>query len=173
MLDIFGKDKEKGKAAVSSPSAAVSEKPAEPEKAPTSFSSPISSVIPKPVVKDAKSPKSSSTTLIARDTELKGDIKFTGSLEIEGRIIGNISAAAGSDSSVRILENGHVEGDVLVPKAIVNGDVKGNVYAACVELAAKARIEGNVHYESLEMTKGAQVNGSLVYSANPLAVKGS
>lgn len=139
------------------------------EKAPVSFNNPIDSVIPKPAMmnKDGKPGKSSSTTLVARDTEIFGDIKFSGNLEIEGHIVGNVTANPGSESSVRILENGQVEGDIQVPKTTINGDVKGNVRASTVELAAKAKIEGNVHYEALEMVKGAQVNGNLVYSLKP------
>ncbi len=141
----------------------------ETEKAPTSFNNPVSSVIPKPVAKETKTGKSSSTTLIARDTELFGDIKFAGNLEIEGHIVGNITANPGSEASVRILENGRVEGDVHVPKVTINGNVKGTVHSATLELAPRARIEGNVHYQTIEMTKGAQVNGSLVYAENGVA----
>ena len=153
---MFGKDKEKNS----------NDKAQEIEKPPTSFNNPVSSVIPKPAGKDVKSPKSSSTTLIARDTELFGDIKFAGNLEIEGHIVGNITANPGSEASVRILENGKVEGDIHVPKSVINGDIKGNVHSNTLELAAKAKIEGDVHYETLEMVKGAQVNGSLVYAEN-------
>ena len=139
------------------------------EKAPVSFNNPASSVIPKPaaLVKDGKLAKSSSTTLIARDTEIFGDIKFSGNLEVEGHVVGNVICNPGSESSVRILENGRVEGDIQVPRAAVNGDVKGNVRASTVELAAKAKVEGNVNYEMLEMVKGAQVNGNLVYTQKP------
>ena len=114
--------------------------------------------------KENKPVKSSSTTLIARDTEIFGDIKFSGNLEIEGHIVGNIIANPGAEASVRVLENGWVEGDVSVPKVIINGDIKGTVHSTMLELAGKAKVEGNVHYETIEMVKGAQVNGNLVYS---------
>ncbi len=158
---MFGRDKNEDK------------KDVELEKPPVSFNNPVGSVIPKPSVlgKDAKSVRGSSTTLVARETEIFGDIKFSGNLEIEGHIVGNVMANPGSESSVRVLENGQVEGDIQVPKATINGDVKGNVRASTVELAAKAKIEGNVHYEALEMVKGAQVNGNLVYTLKPEAAK--
>lgn len=132
------------------------------EKAPTSFNNVQNSVIPKKTTDANK--KSSSTTLIAKDTEIFGDIKFAGNLEIEGHIVGNLIANPGSEASVRVLENGRIEGDVNVPNTTVNGLVKGNVHASSLELAAKARVEGNVHYQSIEMVKGSQVNGSLVFS---------
>ena len=133
--------------------------------APTSFNNPQSSVIPKKTTDATK--KSSSTTLIAKDTEIFGDIKFSGNLEIEGHIVGNLVANPGSEASVRILENGRIEGDVNVHNTTINGLIKGNVHAANLELAAKARVEGNVHYQSIEMVKGSQVNGSLVFSDKP------
>lgn len=108
---------------------------------------------------------SSATTLIAKGTEIIGDIKFSGNLEIEGQVRGGIIAAGGGDASVRVLENGEVEGDIKVQSVIVNGVVKGDVYSSNhIELAGKAKVEGNVHYNLIEMVKGAQVNGSLVYN---------
>ena len=107
---------------------------------------------------------SDSTTLIAAGTEIHGDIKFAGNLEIEGRVVGDIVAAEGNVATVRVLEHGHVEGDLRVPVVVINGSVKGNVFSSeHVELAAKARVTGNVHYSLIEMVKGSQVNGSLLY----------
>lgn len=108
---------------------------------------------------------SNATTLIAKGTEIVGDIKFSGNLEIEGKVRGGIIAAGGGDASVRVLENGEVEGDINVPSVIINGVVKGDVFSSNhIELAAKAKVEGNAHYNLIEMVKGAQVNGNLVYN---------
>lgn len=138
------------------------------EKAPTSFSNNQSAVVPKAATKENKGGgKLASTTLIAKDTEIFGDIKFSGSLEVEGAIVGNITANPSAEASVRVLENGNVEGDLQAPKMMINGYVKGNVFAGNIELAAKAKVEGNVHYESIEMVKGSQVNGSLLFAEKP------
>ena len=110
------------------------------------------------------------TTLIAKGTEIVGDINFSGNLEVEGKVRGSIVATGAGEASARVLENGEVEGDIRVPSVIVNGAVKGDVYSSNhIELAAKAKVEGNVHYNLIEMVKGAQVNGSLVYSAGNTA----
>lgn len=106
-----------------------------------------------------------STTLISKSTKVVGDVHFSGNLEIEGRVKGNIFAEDGSDARVRIMEKGLVEGQINVPTIVINGTVKGDVHSGKhVELAAKAEVTGNVHYNLIEMVKGAQVNGSLVYS---------
>lgn len=102
-------------------------------------------------------------TLIGQQTEIKGDIIFSGGLHIDGKVEGNISARKEESEGVLTLsEQGSIKGDVRVPNIILNGTVEGNVYAeAYLELAIHARITGNVSYNVIEMTKGAEVNGSL------------
>lgn len=108
-----------------------------------------------------------STTLVSKSTQVVGDIHFSGNLEIEGRVKGNIFAEEGSDARVRIMEKGLVEGQINVPTIVINGTVKGDVHSGKhVELAAKAEVSGNVHYNLIEMVKGSQVNGSLVYNGS-------
>ena len=113
-----------------------------------------------------------STTLIAKDSEVLGDLKFTGDLEIQGVVRGNIIASGDKGASVRVVDGGRVEGEIRAPKVMINGEMVGDVYSSeHVELAAKAQIDGNVHYNLIEMVKGAQVNGSLFYADAQQAVK--
>ncbi|WP_237059522.1 bactofilin family protein [Microbulbifer sediminum] len=106
---------------------------------------------------------SNHTTLIARQTEVSGDLHFRGNLVVEGTVNGNVSAHSDSDARLQIVDGGKVEGEIRVPHVVINGNVKGDVYAVRhLELSAKAMVEGNVHYKLIEMVKGAQVNGSLV-----------
>ena len=106
-----------------------------------------------------------SITLISKSTEVVGDIHFSGNLEVEGRVKGNIIAEEGSDARVRVQDKGVVEGEINVPTVVINGHIKGDVHSSKhVELAAKAMVQGNVHYHMIEMVKGSQVNGNLVYS---------
>lgn len=98
-------------------------------------------------------------SFIAPHTDVVGDIRFTGGLHIEGRVTGNIVS---EDGALHV--HGEVIGEIRVPHIVVNGLVKGNVYAAeHVELAAKAVVHGNVYYKTMEMMLGAQVNGSLLH----------
>ena len=114
-----------------------------------------------------------STTLISKNTEIVGDIVFSGSLLVEGSVKGNICAVDGEDAHVRVMENGVVAGEIRVPTIVINGTVNGDVYSGKhIELAAKAVVNGNVHYELIEMVKGGQVNGSLVYNAKVPVKKG-
>lgn len=101
-------------------------------------------------------------TLIAEGTVIKGDISFSGGLHIQGHVAGNIRSDHES-SQLIIGETGVVEGEVKVPRVIVNGRVIGNVHSSeHLELAEKAEIEGSVFYKVIEMLMGACVNGKLV-----------
>ena len=104
------------------------------------------------------------TTLISAGTTVTGDIAFAGTTHIEGTVNGNISAEEGL---LTIAHSGRVEGDIRAPKVLIDGHVRGNVYAEQhLELASRAVITGNVFYSVIEMEKGSQVNGSLEYHPN-------
>lgn len=104
------------------------------------------------------------TTLIAPGTVIQGDVRFSGVMHLEGAVQGNI---ASKDGLLTVADNGDVEGDVHAARIVIDGNVRGNVYASeHLELAAGAVIEGNVFYQVIEMAKGAQVNGGLKHYAN-------
>lgn len=105
-------------------------------------------------------------TLISRQTEIIGDMRFAGELIVEGKIRGNIFADDESGALIRIAETGVVEGEIWVPSAVVNGLVKGDLHSSKhLELAAKAVVMGNVFYNLIEMVMGSEVNGSLLQIA--------
>ncbi len=111
---------------------------------------------------------SGATTLISRDTVVVGDLHFTGSLDVEGLVQGNIIAKEGKDALVRVVEKGCVEGEIRSPSVLINGMVKGDVYCTRqLELAPKGCVQGNVFYALLEMAAGSQVNGSLTHMVAP------
>ena len=104
------------------------------------------------------------TTLISRETVVVGDLHFTGNLDIEGLVQGNIIAKDGKDALVRVVDKGCVEGEIRSPCVLINGQVKGDVHSSQhLELAARGRVQGNVFYTLLEMAAGSEVNGSLTH----------
>ena len=103
-------------------------------------------------------------TLVSRNTEIVGDIHFSGELIIEGKVKGNIYAEDDSEALIRVAEKGAAEGEICVPSAIINGLVQGDVRSTKhVELAAKATVVGNVYYNLIEMVMGSEVNGNLMH----------
>lgn len=104
-------------------------------------------------------------TLVGPQSEVSGDIKFTGGLHIEGTIKGNVIAENDGKSLIQLSENGTIEGEVKAPFVVLNGVVIGDVHGGeHVELASKARVTGNVYYNLMEMAVGAEVNGKLVHT---------
>jgi len=112
---------------------------------------------------------SNETSLIARGTVIRGDLRFSGALHLDGRIEGAV-LAEGEDAVFTLSEQGQVQGDIHVSHAIINGSVLGDIHAAeRLELAPLARITGDVHYRTLEMAAGAQVNGRMSHRVEPVA----
>ena len=104
-------------------------------------------------------------SLIGENTEITGDLKFTGGLHVDGMVKGNIFAEVGSNSLLSLSDQGKIEGEIHVPYNIIDGAVNGNVYSSeHVELEARSRITGDVYYNLLEISGGAQVSGRLVYT---------
>ncbi len=102
-------------------------------------------------------------TLIGKAASVAGDVEFAGGLHLDGRVAGNVKADGDPASALSVSEHGSIEGSVDVPNVMLNGSVKGDIYAAGrVILGARARVLGNVHYGVIEMTLGAEIKGKLV-----------
>lgn len=114
-----------------------------------------------------KSNGASVDTLIGRQTELQGDIRFSGGLHIDGTVKGKIMADSDKNATLSISESGRIEGDVRVPNLVLNGIIEGDVHATQrITLSAHARVNGDVYYKVIEMSSGAMVNGQLVHESS-------
>jgi cytoskeletal protein CcmA (bactofilin family) len=103
-------------------------------------------------------------TLVGPNSRVNGDLHFEGGCHIDGTVKGSVSADLDSNSAVSISEDGGVEGSVTVSYVVLNGIVRGDVYAnQRVELGPTARVIGNVYYNLIEMAIGAEINGKLVH----------
>lgn len=103
-------------------------------------------------------------TLVGSNSKVNGDLHFRGGCHIDGTVNGNVSADPDTDSALSISDVGNVEGGVTVPYVVLNGIVKGDVFASQrVELGATARVIGNVYYNLIKMAEGAEINGKLVH----------
>ena len=107
--------------------------------------------------------RNAETSLISLGTIIRGDVRFTGTLHLDGRIEGAV-IGEGSSALFTLSEHGQVQGEVRVPHAMINGQVNGDIYASeRLELAPQARVIGDVRYNQLEMAAGAQVNGRMAH----------
>ena len=103
-------------------------------------------------------------TLVGANTRISGDLHFSGGCHVDGTVNGSVTADPDSKSALSISEGGNIDGGVTVPYVVLNGIVRGDVFAnQRVELGPTARVIGNVYYNLIEMATGAEINGKLVH----------
>lgn len=101
-------------------------------------------------------------SLIAQGTRIDGNIVFQAGLRIDGDVMGDIKAGEDLSSILVVSETASVTGEIHANHVIINGTIKGPVYAfELLELQPKAHIEGDVSYKALEMHQGAIISGQL------------
>lgn len=83
-----------------------------------------------------------------------GNIVCTGTVQIFGRVIGDIHAA-----NLLIGEGARVEGNVVAPETVVQGNFKGTIHSNSVTLQSTAVVDGEILKQSLTIEANAQFEG--------------
>jgi cytoskeletal protein CcmA (bactofilin family) len=98
----------------------------------------------------------SSKNVLANDVEIKGSIKFSHDLIIDGKIEGEVI----SDGSLTVGENALIKGEVKTRSVIIFGKVEGNitVQERC-ELKSNAILVGDISAGTLSIEEGATFMG--------------
>jgi len=112
------------------------------------------------------------TTLIDKDIVISGDTTYTGGIRVDGKINGNLKVH-GEEGSLLIMGYGSIiTGDVEVEKAIINGEINGNVKCRdYLELNTNAIVNGSIEYDIIEIHEGSKINGILKYIKNKKKIK--
>lgn len=112
--------------------------------------------------KTGDKPCSTIDTLIGANTEIVGNIFFTGGLRVDGKIKGDVTAKGEGNCTLVLSEQAVITGDVSAPFMVVNGRIVGNVRASeRIALQGKAEIAGDLNYNLIEIAAGAVLNGQL------------
>jgi cytoskeletal protein CcmA (bactofilin family) len=140
------------------------EEPAAPTPAPsyTPAPAPVPSYsAPEPVVAPAahaapapapQRPVGPSRNVLSSDVEIKGTVKFTNDLVVDGRIEGEIH----SDGNLTVGENARLKAEIKTGTVVVYGKVHGNIVASDrVELKATAEVVGDIKAKTLAIEPGA------------------
>ncbi|MHB1156398.1 MAG: bactofilin family protein [Phycisphaerales bacterium] len=103
-------------------------------------------------------------TVIAADTQIKGEMTFERSCKLMGRFEGTITAKG----QLHVAEGATCKAQVEAATVIVDGLVEGNITAKeQIQLNAKARINGDITAGKLVMAEGACVNGHVSVGGEP------
>jgi cytoskeletal protein CcmA (bactofilin family) len=91
------------------------------------------------------------------DAREPGEFSFEGTLRVDGFCAGFFRSLTGT---LIISDSGEVEADIIVATAIIDGCVRGNIYATeSVVLGNRARVFGNVESPALSIRPGATFEG--------------
>ncbi len=115
----------------------------------------------KPVTSNSNPPSSPmadslTKNILSKDVEIKGSIKFTNELIIDGKIEGEII----SDGNLTVGENADIRGEIKTKSVTVLGKVHGNITVAerC-ELKARAQLVGDLKAARVIIEEGATFVG--------------
>ena len=110
---------------------------------------------------------------IGRGARVEGAVRFSGRLEVEGRVDGTIQAEDVRSSAVRVASSGRVDGAIEAAVVQVAGTVNGPIRASKrLYVQAGARLHGDVLYRDLQLEHGALVTGSLkAYDSDEAGLK--
>lgn len=95
---------------------------------------------------------SATRNVLSSDVEIKGNVKFTNDLVVDGKIEGEIN----SDGSLTVGENARIKAEIKTATVVVYGKVHGNLTATeRVELKASAEVVGDIKAKTLSIEAGA------------------
>ncbi len=95
-------------------------------------------------------------SIISADTTIRGELRSTGELHLDGTVEGDVHAAR-----LVIGETAVIKGNVSADTVRVCGKLEGNIMGREVVLTATARMTGDIHHEVLTLEPGARFAGSV------------
>jgi cytoskeletal protein CcmA (bactofilin family) len=106
--------------------------------------------------------------ILAADVEIKGSIKFTNELVIDGKVEGEITSAG----VLTVGENAEIRGEIKTKSVTVLGKVHGNITVdeRC-ELKSRAVLMGDLKAARLVIEEGATFVGKSEVTPNKVAMK--
>ncbi len=140
---------------------AVNPTPVEP-----AYTSPPVESYYKPETRPSTSSKSTlmspNKNILSSDVEIKGSLKFSNDLIIDGKIEGEVT----SDGALTVGENAFIVGEIRTRSVVLYGRVQGNISVTerC-ELKSNAVLEGDITAGTLSIEEGATFMGKSTVGA--------
>lgn len=107
---------------------------------------------PAPPASNARPGASATRNILSTDVDIKGTVRFTNDLVVDGKIEGEVS----SDGNLTVGENARIKAEVRTATVTVYGKVHGNITASDrVELKVSAEVVGDIKTKILSIEPGA------------------
>lgn len=98
--------------------------------------------------------------LLGSDTRFEGKIRFTGTLRIDGIVVGDIASEPGSGSVLIVNQQARVTGNIVSDSVLISGHVEGQVHARNrVEIYRAGFLKGDIHTGDVMIEGGAEFQG--------------
>ena len=109
-----------------------------------------------------KTETGSELNLIAAGTVFEGKLRTPGSIRIDGKIVGEVSAV----QNISLGSTGDVEGNMTAKSVTIGGKIKGTIIAQeKLVLESKAVVRGDIKAAKLVIDEGALFDGKCVMSS--------
>ena len=97
------------------------------------------------------------SAFLGEDTEVEGKLKFHGTLRIDGRFKGEITAIG----SLVIGDTGIIEADIHATNVLSSGEIRGAVSAdEVIEILEPGRVMGNIEAPNVVIHPGVVFEGN-------------
>ncbi|RUM58004.1 MAG: hypothetical protein DSY60_03095 [Persephonella sp.] len=101
--------------------------------------------------------ESTKTTIISEGSFIKGDLKFSGSVHVDGEIEGTIIC----EQILTIGKTGKILGTIQADKLIISGLVEGEVDCNVLEVLTGGKFVGEAQYNEIMIEHQGAVEGTL------------
>ena len=104
------------------------------------------------------------TTILGRETDFNGTMRFKDSLKIDGSFSGEIV----SSGFLYIEQGASITANIRVGSVVIGGTVKGNIEAAeKLEMLSTGKVFGNIRTAKLKIADGVVFEGKCEMIKNP------
>ena len=105
-----------------------------------------------PAAAPARPSPSATRNVLSSDVEIKGTVKFTNDLVVDGKIEGEVN----SEGNLTVGENARIKAEIKTATVVIYGKVHGNIIGSeRVELKASAEVVGDIKTKTLSIEAGA------------------
>ena len=107
-----------------------------------------------------------SKNVLNSDMEIKGNLKFSGELTLEGKLEGEVQ----TDGVLNLGDTAVVNGNINAQSVVVRGKINGNINAKeKIEIKAKAELFGDIRATKLVVEEGVTFVGKTEVNPNKVS----